>query len=270
MACEESVLSWIFHVMKRTEVNKAIKLIKSGNEDGLAAWLPDVERVPPELLYWAGWEKQNLQIVRMLLNAGADPDAACNADTPQQDSFSRMSFRELASILADDGEDGLNDALADFESGNTPTADEPAYAAWSSTQVAGRTAYRKGGRLVVTGSLDSELQSPGVTELDNLAASLVDAVSKHADGFVRAWNITSTGRISRNDREAVLSVNLIPDEDEGYEGDDSPLTAVFVVVDNRFILCASNREQDTELVSLAGIEWPQRGAFEDVPVYHGE
>lgn len=256
--------------LTRAQLNKAIRLIRKGDNEALTRLLSDVDDIPAELFYWAAWDHRQLDIVRVLLTAGANPDTACNADTAEPDKFARMSLRELATFLSEDADDELTDLLAEFDTAPTPGGDAHPFLTWPSTTSGDQTIYRRGGQLVVTGPTDGELGTPGTRDAEGLASALVDRTSRHGDDFVRAWNVTATGRMARGDNHAVLVVNFCPDEDEGYPGDDSPLTIALHIVDAQFTLSASKTEYDPQVAALANLAWPDRLDFTPVSVHHGE
>ncbi len=252
----------------RKEFDTARRLIRAGDGNALSTLLEGVDEVSPALLYWAAWDHLQLDMVRRLLRAGADPDAACNADVGQPDHFSRMSLRELAEFSSEDGDDALTELLGESAASDAM----PSFTAWTSTTQGRLTIHRRGGTLAMTGPKEPGGPFVGLDGLDDegLASSLVDLVARHGEGFVTAWNIVGEGRLARPDGSAVLLVTFSPDEDEGYPGDDCALTVTLTMTEDSATVIASKTDHDTTIATMAGMEWPPRESFEAVRVHHGE
>jgi len=222
---------------------KAKKAARAGDVASLQAELDAGKTgVDGELLQLAA---SHPDVVRLLLAAGADPDERVHSH--DQDVVAG-TFRELATMMADDGDETLLALLYGGAKEGSSRSEE--------AMLPGLFAMR------------SVALKPEGRSNERWASDLIHAVGEAFGDFYATWNGTATVKLARSETAGVLLVI-----DMGRPGDDDgPIdnpTIAWRYQGAETSIVASKQLRDTRVADALGIAWPARESFVQIDGVQG-
>jgi hypothetical protein len=216
---------------------KAMKAARAGDLDTLRKEIEGGKTaVDGELLQLAA---SHPEAVRLLLDAGADPDERVHS---YEEDVVADTFRQLAEMMADDGDESLLRILEGEGDGG------PAVPGLFSATV-------------------THLKPESRTDRE-WATDLIHAVGEQFGDFYRSWNAQATVKLSRGDGSGVLAVADMGRPDDDFGPVDRP-TIAWKQTREGTSLVASKDFRDRRVVEALDLEWPDRDTFVDLDGVQG-
>ncbi len=205
--------------MSKRVSKRAIKAAETGDIEGLRKQLESGKsEAGAELLQW--WAA-HLEVVQLLLEHGADPDEKVYHET-----FVANSFRKLAEICADDGDDSLADLLKG----------------------------KSGPQMFI---------NPQLQESDDdsrWASDLIHAAGNEDENLFQSWNGQAHARLFREDGKGLLVVLDMAREGDEF-GPSDVATIAWKHSPKGIHICASASLADHAVAQALGVSWPDRERF---------